>query len=59
MFTHQHYELLAELIGKSNSLTEFTVKLVAELKTDNPRFDSERFIRRIRHYSCSEKVQET
>lgn len=47
MFTQKHYDVLAEVLGKSDSLPDAILKLRAKLKEDNPKFDDLRFIKRI------------
>ena len=43
MFTKQHYKLLAETIGKSQNLAEFTEKLIKIFQNDNEAFDTLKF----------------
>lgn len=52
-FTRKHYEEIAKIIGNSNiSDTDITL-LTGFFKTDNPRFDSGRFLNAIENYRHS------
>lgn len=47
MFTQKHYEFIAEVLGKSDSLPDAILKFKDMLKQDNPQFKEKLFIKRI------------
>jgi hypothetical protein len=46
-FTRKHYEEIAKIIGNSNISDADVTLLTGFFKTDNPRFDSNRFLHAI------------
>jgi len=53
LFTQKHYEFLAEVLGKSDSLPDAILKLREKLKLDNKKFNESLFIVRILEHSES------
>jgi len=56
MLSKKYYILLADLIGNSRDLYDFTSSLVVSLKMDNPKFDIAKFINRIEYIRAGKKV---
>ena len=46
--SRKYYKLLADLIGSSQDLAEFTGNLAVKLQQDNPTFNRELFLSAIR-----------
>ena len=44
MLSKKYYNKLAIMIAESHDLKEFVDKLVIFLKTDNPKFDEDKFM---------------
>lgn len=53
-FTRKHYEEIAEIIGNSNISDADVNLLTGFFKTDNPRFDSNRFLHAIAKHRDSQ-----